>query len=99
MATLWITEYTRLAYEGSGASVLVGKEPSKTQTLAIVGASGASTAFRADTRFVRMHTDTACYVGFGDAPVATSGSMRMAANQTEFFGVVGGHAVAVLIGA
>ena len=98
MATLYVTEYSRMAIEAAGAPVLVGQEPSVTQTIAIAGVS-ASATLRTDTKFVRLHTDIICNVVFGPSPqVATTSNMRLAANQTEFFGVVGGHVLAVIQG-
>lgn len=50
--------------------------------------STASAIFNVKTALVRLNTDTACTVSFaanGAVPVATTSSMRMAANQTEYF--------------
>jgi hypothetical protein len=43
-----------------------------------------------------VHTDSACRVAFGDAPTATTTSMRMAAGQTEFFAVPPGSKIAAV---
>lgn len=97
MAVLYITEYSRLAIEYQGLTAMVGLEPSRTQTAAI-GAGSVQATIGPGTRFVRLHTDAICHVKFGTNPVATSSEMRMAANQTEFFGLKGGELVAVIQG-
>ena len=97
MAVLFITEYARLAIESQGIPVLVGLEPSRTQTVAIWAGSLQAT-LNAGTKFLRLHTDAICHVKFGTNPTASATEMRMAANQTEFFGVKGGELVAVIQG-
>lgn len=93
MSTLYITEYQYLAYSqgnaiGNGLPVPAGLEPQiRTQTVAIGGGSTQSLPLNQNTHFVRLHTDSICSVVFGANPTATTSSMRLAANQTEFFGV------------
>ena len=95
MAVLYISEYDNVATDNRGM-VQAGQEPAiATQTVAI-GVAAQSAAFNARTRFVRIHTDAICSVAFGANPTATTSSARMAANQTEFFGVVPGHKVSVI---
>lgn len=98
MAVLYITEYRKLAVEGRGFIVPIGVEPSSTSTLAIGAVTGQSGAFSGGTNFVRLHVDAVCHVSFGIDPTATTSNMRFAAGQTEFFGVVGGHKLAVIAG-
>ena len=98
MAVLFITEYRKLAIEGSGTSVLVGQEPGNDQTVAIAAGSTQSAALSLATKFVRVHTDAICHILFGANPTATTGNKRLAAGQTEFFGAVGGHIIAVIAG-
>lgn len=97
MALLYITEYAN-AVMSDGVPVQAGQEPSIDQTpVAIGGGSLQSAAFNANTRFVRLHTDAICSVVFGESPTAvTNTQKRMAANSTEFFGVVPGQKVAVI---
>jgi hypothetical protein len=98
VATLYISEYRAQALDYSGLAVPVGKEPSTaTQIVAIGVASTPSAAFQPTTRFVRLHTDAICSVAFGPAPVATPNNARMAAGQTEFWGVLGGQSVAAIV--
>lgn len=96
MAVLYISEYQVMPIDGRGI-VPAGAEPAvATQTVAIGGSSTQSSAFNALTRFVRIHTDAICSIAFGANPTATTSTARMAANQTEFFGVVPGQKVAVI---
>lgn len=96
MAVLYISEYDNVARDNIG-TVQAGQEPAiATQTVAISGGSTQSSAFNANTKFVRIHTDAICSVKFGSNPTATSTSARLAANQTEFFGVRPGEKVAVI---
>jgi hypothetical protein len=97
MAILYISEYSRQALDISGSPVPVGQEPALAiQTVAIAGASAQSAALQAATRFVRLHTDAICSVKFGMNPVATTADARMAAGQTEFWGVPGTMIVATI---
>jgi len=97
MAVLDISEYQRLAADQQTSAVMTGVEPAMVaQQVAIGGSSAQSAAFADTTRFVRVHTDVACRVKFGPDPTAAATSMRMAAGQTEYFGVYPGHKVAVI---
>lgn len=96
MATLYISEYAFQAVTG-GYSIAAAFEPAiATQTVSIGGSTTQSSAFNANTRFVRLHTDAICSVAFGSNPTATTSKMRMAANQTEYFAVNAGDKVAVI---
>jgi hypothetical protein len=93
MAVLYITEFASLAPQPPGATGQVAQQPPiAEQTVALTSTSAQSAAFNANTRFVRLHTDVICAIEFGTNPtaVANGGSgptARMAANQTEYFGV------------
>ncbi len=97
MAKLYITEYTDQVRDLNGQVVPVGDEPGiVTQSpVSIAGSAAVSAAFNAKTRFVRLHTDAICSVAFGASPTATTNDKRMAADQTEYFGVQPGQKVAV----
>jgi hypothetical protein len=75
--------------------------PIAEQAIVNTGASTASAAFNQKTRFVRLHTDAICAVAFGTAPTAivagATGTMRMAANQTEYHGVPQGQSYKVAV--
>jgi hypothetical protein len=92
MATLYISEYESLALDNAGRTVQIVKEAAITTQTVTPGATHTeSSAFNARTRFVRIHTDTACTILFGASPVATAtNGPRLAADQTEIFGVSGG---------
>ena len=102
MATLYITEFQALGQSGmptwgttNGPTQAAQQPPIAEQTVAI-GASTQSAAFNAATVLVRLHTDAICSVLFGTNPTATTASARLAAGQTEYFGVAPGMKVAVI---
>jgi hypothetical protein len=79
----------------------VGRETANTveQTpVTISGVTTQSSTFAATTRLVRIHTDSICSISLGVNPTASVNTRRLAANQTEYFGVpVGGsYKVAVI---
>lgn len=63
------------------------------QTVAIgVASAPVTNPFNAATRFVRVQVDAAANIAFGVTPTATINvSARMAAGQTEYFGVPQGQ--------
>ena len=99
MATLYITEYVHAAVDQGRALPVGGGAPVAQQTLNIGGGSVASAAFNANTHLIRAHTDNVCSVLVGNpgtTPIATQTMCRMAANQTEYFGVDPGGKIAVI---
>ena len=98
MATLYVCEYAALATPHSGGNIQVAQEPPLAeQTVAIGGASAAlPNAFNINTKFIRVATDSICSIAIGPSPTATTSKKRMAANQTEYFGVQGGWNIAVI---
>jgi len=87
MAFLYITEYEHVA-QAAGGNMNVGRELAvATQVVAIGGGSLQSAAFNIRTKMVRLHSDAICSISFGTNPTATTSTPRMAANQTEYFGV------------
>lgn len=97
MATLYITEYGKLGQVavpsyGPSAPTQAALEPAlANQAIAISGTSAASATFGANTMLVRLWTDTACWVTFDTAPVATNVKTPLAANMPEYFCVpIGG---------
>lgn len=97
MAKLYISEYVTQPLVSNGQMSGMGQEPNLVnQTpVAIGGSSVSSAAFNAKTRFVRIHTDAICSIKFGGT-AATANDARMAANTTEYFGVLPGDSVAVI---
>lgn len=97
MAVLDISEYNILAADQNTRFVLTGQEPNiANQQVSISASSAQSAAFSSVTRFVRVHTDVTCRIAFGDNPIASATTKRMAANSTEYFGVYPGHKIAVI---
>jgi hypothetical protein len=100
MATLYVTEFSRIERQDGlpGAIVQIAQQPPVAeQTVSISGTSAQSSAFNANTRFVRLHTDAICSVEFGTNPTATTAKARLAANQTEYFAVNPGGSVIVAV--
>ena len=87
MATLYITEFNAIPSATGNSIQIASQPPPASQTVAISGASAASSAFNANTNFVRIHTDAICSVSFGTAPTATTSLMRLPADSTEYFAV------------
>lgn len=99
MANLRITEFGGIGTQDSDAVVQAAAgPPTAEQTVAIGGASAASSAFNANTTLVRLHAEAICAVFVGSTtPKATAGtSARMIAGQTEYFRVLPGDKVAVI---
>lgn len=97
MATLYVSEHTHFGHDNNTVAFPMALEPPiAEQTVAIGGASTQSSAFNANTRYVRVHTDAICSILIGTNPTATAAKKRLAANQTEYFAVVGGHKLAVI---
>ena len=91
MAKLFIGEYEHLATDGKGNVIAAVQEPALTEQVVDFTAGEAKSAnFDKRTRFVRVHTDTACNFKFGADPTAVNGANQpMVSGQTEVFGVPG----------
>ena len=91
MAKVYVTEFAAI-------DLNVSREPPLAeQTVAIGGGSvQCSNAFHASTRVIRVHTDAICSVAISGNPTATASTRRLAANQTEYFGVEGGQKIAII---
>jgi len=103
MAFLYIAEFSKFgtikAPTSSGwgdSAPIAAVPPVAEQKLAIGVGSVPSAAFNAETKMVRLHADDICSIEFGSAPEATTDNMRMAAGQTEYFGVSPGQKIAVI---
>jgi hypothetical protein len=91
---LFVSEYTQNSVD---VPTLVMEPSVASQVVNYAGGTTQSTAFRNDTRMVRIHTDTNCFIKFGTNPTATTAvDARMAANQTEYFKVNPGFKVAAV---
>lgn len=103
MASLYIEEFLEVGQPQQqrdfiGAARSTRFATSITQpVIAITGSSTPSQAFSQQTILIRVHCDSVCSVKVGGInPVATTQSMRLAANQTEYFSVQQGDALAVI---
>jgi hypothetical protein len=100
MAVLYITEFERVGRDAEGHQMPLGVTPVvANQTVAIGSSSAQSAALNGKTRMVRIHTDAICHVAIGSNPTATTSLTRLAADQTEYFGVLPGTKIAVIAGA
>lgn len=91
MATLYITEFAMMGKDGANDVLPCAQQlPIAEQTRSLSGTSAQSSALNAQTRYVRLATDTTCFVLFGTDPTATTGKMPLFAGQCEYFGVPGG---------
>jgi len=98
MGKLYVTEYSTQPIVRTGQMGGMGQEP------CIVNASSPitfsthaeSAAFNANTKFIRVHTDSICSVKIGPAVTATANDARMAAGTTEYFGVRPGDIISVI---
>ena len=95
---LYITEYED-PHSSASFPMQVGMEDgnSTDQVVDYSGGAAASAAFGARTRFIRLHTDSICSIKFGTAPTAATTNRRLAANQTEYYGVRPGDKVSGII--
>lgn len=97
MATLYISEFNKSGKSLEGAQIDAATLPAIVhQTVAVGGASVQSAAFAGS--YVRLVSDTACYVSVGTNPTASASTMRLLADSPEYFAVTPGHKIAVIQG-
>jgi hypothetical protein len=92
VSKLYVAEYAELQIGPAGRHGQVPLEPPVAeQVVDFSGGVAASNAFNAATRLVRLHADSICAIEFGTNPTViaagATGTARMAANQTEYYGV------------
>lgn len=97
MAVLFITEYADMAQTVRGGAQVAQSPAVAAQTVAIAGSSAQSSAFNVATTYIRVHTDAICSIVISTNPTATATSKRMAADQTEYFGVPVGQSYKVAV--
>ena len=103
MALLYVTEFAELAIGPGGRVGQIPEQPplAEQALIATNGAVVVSNFFTTSTRVVRLHTDVICAIEFGTNPTAiaagSTGTARMAANQTEYHGVPGGGTYKVAV--
>lgn len=98
MSTMYISEYTNLAFDERGNVIQAGLEPSEAiQQITFTATSGASAAFGANTRFIRVSCDASAFLKFGVAPTSvTATDLPVQSNTPEFFGVKSGQKIAAV---
>lgn len=106
MPTIYITELATLTTPGTFASgpvqaPFIGNGALREQSFAISVTSSMSTTsgWTANTRFVMVNTDTACFLAFGGTTAsitATTSAHRLGANETRFYGVNPGGVLAAV---
>lgn len=109
MSQLTIAESDNLVSLANNSGQAMMLPPKAEQVLAISGAPAQSQPFGAgwstplpanrQILFIRVNTDTACCIVAGDPagnPTAATTNMRLAANQTEYFGVHQGDVLSVI---
>lgn len=95
MATLYVAEFPASSLLHGPVPIVQGT-PIAEQTVSIGGSSTSSSAFAANTKIIRVHTDAICSIAIGASPTATAAKMRMAAGTTEYFEVAPTHKIAVI---
>ncbi len=105
-ANVTVHEYEKMATDALGEPVPVGQEPSiAAQTKLADATSDPFTAFNALTTFVMVKAEGIVSIRFGDKAGSTptavvngaAGNLRMAADETLYFGVVGGQVMAAIV--
>lgn len=97
MATLYVTEYRGLSGQLNEAAQAVHGAPTAEQTVAIAAGVNSSQKLNANTRIVRLHPDAICSVRVSSTgALASVGSARMIAGQTEYFGVLPTDIISVI---
>jgi len=99
MTKLYVAEFAEVEIGPAGRVGQFAAQPTLAeQVVDYTAGSAQSSPFNTNTRFVRLHTDAICSVVFGTTTptlTAATTNARMAANQTEYFGVPKGQAFKV----
>ena len=102
MATLYVSEYRLLASVPSVTNYapMPGQAPQEPvvaeYTVNISGSSTQGPLFGGYTALIRVHCDAVCSIAIGKNPTALTTNKRLAANQTEYFGVNQQDQIAVI---
>ena len=96
MARLYVTEYGKFGFDDNGGSIPLGREPAITTQVVTFTTSTASNEFAANTKLVRIISDTDCHLLFGSSPTATTNHQFLPANQEAWRMVTGGMKVAAV---
>lgn len=101
MATLYVTEFGNMAVNAPisadvGGVPQIARVPAIAEQVVSFTTAAQSSAFNANTRFVRVYASDACHLAFSDNPTATTSSMPMAAASAEYFAVAPGQKLSVV---
>lgn len=97
MAKAYITEYAAFQrIEGYAGPAQIALAPELANQTVTIGAEAKSSAFNAGTRVIRVHVDAICSIQIATAPTATTSMTRLAADQTEYFGVAPADKISVI---
>lgn len=96
MAKLHISEYGGIVHQGGVVPAL--SEPGITSQAITFTTSTQSAAFNANSRVIRIVSDTPCYLKFGSNPTATNDDIYLPAGQLDHFFIQPGDKVAVYDG-
>jgi hypothetical protein len=92
MASLYLAEFGGLVKD----KLAIPSTPPLVEQKLTIGAETDSAVFNPETTVIRVHVDAICSIAFGAAPTASTSTMRLAANQTEYFGVRSGDKLSVI---
>ncbi len=104
MATLYTTEFNNPTDTVDGSSVIIvpfvelGYEPALTTQKTTFTTAAQTSAFNADTNFVRLVATADCHILFGASPTATSSHEFFVANVEYWRGVGNGDKLSVYDG-
>ncbi len=88
MATVYITEFGNAgSASGNLPIALFPALGEQTITLLSSASTACTSGFGTASVMIRVHTDTNCFIALSSSPTATTASARLAANQTEYFGI------------
>ncbi len=98
MPTLYVTEFSGLAIDDHGQSIMSPDYKKRTAkwSMAITGSHTESQAFASNTTFIKFNVDATCSIDIAAAPVAVATADRIAINDTQFVGVEGGWKISVI---
>ena len=95
MGILYITEFADEGRDANGNLAPVAMMPPIAQQAITFTTSTQSAVLNAQTRLVRLHTDSICSVRAAVNPTAVTTDARLAANQTEYFAVPAGSGLKI----
>jgi hypothetical protein len=100
MAKAYITEYVGPGVAHGGVIPVANAgswRENASSPLAITSGTTSSVAFGTNTQLVRVNVDATCSINIGVTVTATANNARMSQGQTEYFTVVPGQVLAVIV--